>query len=274
MSKPIERVVVALDATADIRPAIDLAARLAAGVGTPLHAVFVEDEDLLSFAGLEVAKEIVAGAGAAPLTTEQLELQLRAAAIRARQELLVAAEIHALEFSFEVVRGSAQTALSATSERDLVVAGALARPVAGHLRLDLGWLAAYELAPGPILFARKSIKGAGGTVVLLRDRSMAAGRLLQAAARITEADGGTLTVICPSALAATEVFVEWVDEQTAPSATRPQIEPASGDAAELDAHIAELGCGLVAVCADTAEGDPNKLRTLSERLDCDLLVVR
>ena len=103
---------------------------------------------------------------------------------------------------------------------------------------------------------------------------MSAGRLLQAAARITESDGGTLTVICPSPLAAEEVFVEWVDEQIAPSATRPRIEPASGDAAELDARIAELGCGLVAVGADTAEGDPNKLRALTERLDCDLLIVR
>ena len=274
MSNPIERVVVVLDATAEIGTAIDIAVRLAGSAGTPLHAVFVEDEDLLSLAGLEVAKEIVAGGGAGSLAAEELELQLRAAAIRARQDLLAAAQVHALEYSFEIVRGSAETALSAATERDLVVAGALARPVAGHLRVDLGWLAAYELAPGPILFARKSVKRAGGTVVLLRERSVAAGRLLQAAARITEADGGTLTVICPSALAAAKVFVEWVDEQIAPSATRPRIEPASGDAAELDARIAELGCGLVAVGADTAEGDPNKLRTLSERLDCDLLVVR
>ena len=112
LSKPIERVVVALDATAEIRPAIDVAARLAAGAGAPLHAVFVEDEDLLSLAGLEVAREVVAGAGAGPLTAEQLELQLRAAAVRARQDLLAAAQIHALEYSFEIVRGGAQTALS------------------------------------------------------------------------------------------------------------------------------------------------------------------
>jgi nucleotide-binding universal stress UspA family protein len=274
LSKPIERVVVALDATAETRTAIDVAVRLAAGAGKPLHAVFVEDEDLLSLAGLKVAREIVAGGGTGPLTADQLELQLRAAAVRARQDILVAAQIHALEYSFEVVRGSAETALSAASERDLVVAGALARPVAGHLRVDSRWLAAYELAPGPILLARKGAKRAGGTVVLLRERTMAAGRLLQAAARIAESDGGTLTVICPSALAAAEGFAEWVDEQIAPSATRPRIEPASGEAAELDARIAQLGCGLVAVGAGTAEGDPNKLRELSERFDCDLLVVR
>ncbi len=240
----------------------------------PLHAVFVEDEDLLNLAGLDVAREVVAGAGGGPLTADQLELQLHAAVVRAREDVLAAAQIHALEYSFEMVRGDAQTALSAAaSERDLVVAGALARPVAGCLRVESRWLAALKSAPGPMLLARKDRKRAGAIVALLREQTTAASRLLQAAARIAEFTGGTLTVICPSALAAAEGFAEWANEQIAPSNTRPRIEPAPVEAAELHARIAQLGCGLVAIGSGATDGDPKQLRELGERLDCDLLIV-
>ena len=252
MSGPVERVVVVLDATAENRTAIDVAVRLAVRARAPLHAVFVEHEDLLSLAGLEVAREVVAGAGAGPLIAEQVELHLRAAAIRAEQDILAAAQIHALEYSFETVRGGAATAFSAASERDLVVAGALARPVAGHFQVESRWLSALELAPGPILLARKGGKGAGGIVVLLRERTTAAGRLLEAAARIMAPEDGAITVICPSALSAREGFAEWVDEQIEASTTRPRIEP--------------IGAGAT-------EGDPKQIREQSERLDCDVLIV-
>lgn len=274
MTGPIERVVVALDATAENGSAIDVAVRLAIGARAPLHAVFVEDEDLLSLAGLEVAREVVAGAGGGPLTSDQLELQLRAAAVRAREDVLAAARIHALEYSFEIVRGDAETALSAVSDRDLIVAGALSRPVAGHLRVELRWLVALDLAPGPIVLARKGSKKDSGIVVLLQERSAAASRLLQAAARIAASDRGTLTLMCPSALAAGDGFAEWVEDQIGASAARLRIEPAPAEPAELHARIAQLGCGLVATGCGAGEGDPKQIRELGERLDCDLLIVR
>lgn len=274
MSSPIKRVVVALDATAENGTAIDVAVRLAIGTRTPLHAFFVEDEDLLNLAGLEVAREVIAGTGGGPLTAEQLELQLRAGAERARQDILAAARIHALEHSFEIVRGGAETALSAVSERDLIVAGALARPVAGHLRVESRWLMALDLVPGPILLARKGSRRDGGIVVLLQERSAAAGRLLQAAARITLSARGTLTLICPSALAAADGFAEWAEEQIGASAARLRIEPSPRDPAELHTQIAELGCGLVAIGAGVTEGNSKQIRELGERLDCDLLIVR
>jgi len=103
-----------------------------------------------------------------------------------------------------------------------------------------------------VLLARKGGKGAGGIVVLLRERTTAAGRLLEAAARIMAPEDGAITVICPSALSAREGFAEWVDEQIEASTTRPRIEP--------------IGAGAT-------EGDPKQIRELSERLDCDVLIV-
>lgn len=275
MSETIERVLVALDATADSRSVIDTAMRLAAGVKAPLHAVFVEDGDLLSLAGLAVARQVIPGTGAGPLTTDEVELHLRAAASRAREAILVAARTLALECSFEIVRGAAEAALSSASARDLVVAGALARPVAGHFRVESRWLAALDLMPGPFLLACEGPKASSGVVALLPEQSAASGRLLQAAARIAQFSGGSLTLICPPALAKAEDFTKWVGAQIEPSTIRPRIEAASpGEPAALQARIAELGCGLLAIGAGTAESGVARLREWTGQLDCDVLIVR
>ncbi len=274
MSAVIERVLVALDATAENRIAIDTAVQLAAHAKKPLHAVFVEDVELLSLVALSVARQFVPGAGGARLTLEEVELQLRAAADRAREDLFEAARGHALECSFEVVRSASETALVIASDRDLVVAGALARPVAGRFRIDSRWLAALQLAPAPVLLARERRDPSRGVAALLRERSPGSGRLLQSAARIAEFGSRPLTVICPPALAAAGDFARWVDEQIKPSIVRPRIEAAPGERAALYARIAELDCGLLAIGTGAAEGGSERLRELTDRLSCDVLFVR
>lgn len=270
MSEPIERVLLTLDAIHETRTAIDLAVRLAKHAKLRLHVVFLENEDLLHLASLPVAREVVPGVGAGPLASEQVELLLRAAATRAQREIAAAAQKHAIENSFEVVRGSAETALAVASESDLIVAGALTRPVAGHFRIESGWPAAVELAPGPILLARDRSDKSRGVVVLLRERSAGFARLLQTAARMAELGGGALTVICPPVLAAAEDFAEWVDEQLAAASVRAQIEAAPSDPAAIQARIAELDCGLLACAAIAiARGE---LTEVTRHLTCHVLV--
>jgi hypothetical protein len=270
MSEPIERVLLALDATAETRSAMDLAVRLAARAKVRLHAVFVEDEDLLDLANLPIAREVVSGAGPGSLTSAEVELQMRAAAARAQEELVVAARLHGLECSFEIVRGAAQAALAAASERDLVVASALARPVAGHFRVESRWLTSLELAPGSILLARDSGNKNSGVVALLRERGAGSARLLQTAARVAQLGSGTLTVICPPALAGDKDFAAWVDALVAPAEVRAQIEAAPGQPAALQARIAELGCGLLAL--DATKADRGELAGVARRFACDVLV--
>ena len=103
MSEPIERVLLALDAVHETRTAIELAVRLAGHAKLRLHAVFVKDEDLLNLASLPVAREVVPGVGAGSLASEQVELYIRAAAVRAQQEIMAAAQKHAIEYSFEIM---------------------------------------------------------------------------------------------------------------------------------------------------------------------------
>ena len=75
MTGQIERVVVMLDAASENRSAIDIAVRLAVRTRTPLHGLFVEDQDLLRLAGLPFARQVTIGGGAEPLTHETAALQ-------------------------------------------------------------------------------------------------------------------------------------------------------------------------------------------------------
>src|SRR5216683_685857 len=195
MSGRIERIVVPLDAAGDSLVAIETAARLAAHAKAPLIGIFVEDEDLLHLASLPFARQFTLGADAEPLTTEHVELHLRIAAERARRALFAAARRHGVTGSFEIVRGASGSALTAASERDLVVAGALTRPIAGHFRVECRWWSSLEAVPGPFLLVRHAWSARGSVAMLLRDRSPAASRLLAAAAQIAEATDALLIVI-------------------------------------------------------------------------------
>ena len=150
------------------------------------------------------------------------------------------------------------------------MAGALARPVAGHFRTESRWLAALELASGPILLARDDRDKRRGVVVLLHERSAGQARLLQTAAQIAELGGGNLTVMCPSVLAAAGDFADWVDEQLAPAGVRAQIEVAPGEPAALQVRIAELDCGLLACAAISL--NRSGLTEVMRRFTCHVLV--
>jgi nucleotide-binding universal stress UspA family protein len=279
---PIERVVVPLDAASEHRTAIETAARLAARAMAPLHGIFVEDEDLLRLASLPFARQFTLGAAAEPLTTEHLERHLQVAAARARSELFAAAKRHGVACSFEIVRGASASAVTGASEHDLVVAGGLTRPIAGHFRVECRWWSSFDTAPGdtapgdaaPGLFmlARHAWSPSGAVVMLLRDRGAASARLLDAAAQIAEGADRMLTVICPQG------FETWVAGRLADHRVRLQVEIAPAEPAALHRRIGELDCRCLAVCLAVATGGAeesgDRLRQLVERFGCDILIVR
>jgi hypothetical protein len=272
VSPRIERIFVILDAAGETAAAIAAAVRFAARSKTPLHAVFVEEEDLLKVAELPVARHIVPGSGNTRLTSAEVELHWRAAAIRAREDLVAAAEGQALEYSFRIVRGAAETVLAGASEYDLIIIGARTRPVAGHFRVHSRWLIALETVPGPFLLAQGGLGARGGVVVLLRERSAASARLLQAAAQFAGPGGPRLTVIAPPVLATAKELRDWIRQQLPPTLLQLQIEAAPVDTAALNRRLSELDCRLLAVDAATTERD--RLVEITERFDCDILVAR
>lgn len=274
MSATIERVVVPLDAAAENRAAIETAARLAARTKATLHGIFIEDEELLNVAALPFTRQLTPGAGTQPFTVEDTELQLKAAGERARRELFAAARRYRVEASFEVVRGGSETALSSISERDLVVAGALSRPVVGHFRVECRWWSSIEIAPGPFLLTRHGPDSGGGVVVLLRDRSPASARVLAAAAQVAQADDGELTVVCPPAVADAPDFRDWLSERLAGYRVQLRVDAARDEPPEPERRITELGCRVLAIQAGSVEGGAGRLRRFVEGFGCDLLIVR
>jgi hypothetical protein len=272
MSEAIARIFVALDAAAEPRAAIDTAVRLAASAKVPLHAVFVEDEDLLSLAALPIARQIVPGLGTAQIVGEEIELQLRASAARVRDLLVIAAQARAIEFSFEIVRGDAKAVLSLASESDLVIAGARARPIAGHFRVEGRWLAAVDHAAGPVLLTHDESNTSGGVVALIHDRTPGSARLLCAAARLAEPTHTHFTVIGPQLLAATKSFHDWVAQQIEPGRVQLQIEAAPAETTGLYRRIAELGCQLLALDAAATEG--GGLAEITKRFNCNILLAQ
>ena len=274
MSAVIARVIVSLEAAADNRGAIETASRLAARAGAPLHGVFIEDEELLHVAALPFTRQLTPGIGIRPFTVEDTELQLKAAAERVRHELVAAARRHRVDASFEVVRGGSGAVLSGISESDLVVAGALGRPIAGHFRIECRWWSSIGAAPGPFLLARHGEGGAGSVIVLLDDRGPASVRLLATAARVAEAGDGALTVICPAAIANVPDFTAWLAEQLAGLQVRSRLEVAPGEPEALRRRIGELGGRLLAVEAGSLEGGAGRLREFVEHFACDVLIVR
>ncbi len=268
----IERVVVPLDSASEHRVAIDTAVRLAAQAQATLHGIFVEDEDLLNLASLPFTRQITLGAAAEALTPEHVALHLRLAANRARGELLAAAGRHGVEATFEIVRGASDAALSAASERDLLVAGGQTRPIGRHFRLACRWWSAIEVARGPVLLARHAWPAQGFVVVLLHDRGAASVRLLAAAAQIANAGEHGLTVLCPPEVAGAEGFEQWLADHLAGSVVQLRVEVDSIEPVALSQRITALECRLLAVGPGPRDGD--RLRQLAERCACDVLVVR
>jgi hypothetical protein len=116
----IRRITVVQEAVQAART-LDAVAQAAAALEAELTGLFVEDVELLHFAGLPFAREIGAFSARA-LDVRTMERRLRSQAEEARRALAAAAEGKPLRWSFRVERGSVPARVrSALAEADLVV---------------------------------------------------------------------------------------------------------------------------------------------------------
>lgn len=116
----IRRITVVQEAVQAAR-ALDAVAQAAAALEAELTGLFVEDVELLHFAGLPFAREIGAFSARA-LDVGTMERRLRSQAEEARRALAAAAEGKPLRWSFRVERGSVPARVRrALADADLVV---------------------------------------------------------------------------------------------------------------------------------------------------------
>ncbi len=121
----VTRILVAIDASPHESAALEAAARLATELRAELHGVFIEDINLLRFAGLPFAREIDSSSGMLrPLDTAAMEQALRTRAEGVRRAFAEAAQRTSLRWSFRISRGDVvQTMLTESLEADLLFVG-------------------------------------------------------------------------------------------------------------------------------------------------------
>jgi hypothetical protein len=126
----IRRVIVRLDPALRSRALLEAAFDLAGEMQAELLGLFVENQDLLHFAGLPFARELgIESATRRALDVESMERMLRGLAKEARQSLEWAAARTQVQWSFRVVRGApAAELLAAAEESDFVIANLEAPP--------------------------------------------------------------------------------------------------------------------------------------------------
>jgi len=127
-----------------------------------------------------------------------MERALKAQAAEARQALAAAARRAHVQWSFRVARGRvAHEVLAAAAAADLVTLGKLGRSRSPQARLGSTVLRVLAGAPIALLLVQQWRVRARGLrpVLVVYDGSEGAGRALEAAARLAEASGVTLTVL-------------------------------------------------------------------------------
>ena len=119
----IRRVIVALDPASSRRALLEAAVDAAEQMEAELVGLFVENQDLLHFAGLPFAREVgVTSAMRRPRDVESMERLLRALAKEAQETLANVAARAPVRWSFRVARGSPLAELLAVAEdADLVI---------------------------------------------------------------------------------------------------------------------------------------------------------
>ena len=120
----IRRIVVRLDPAPRSRSVLEAAAALAEKMEAELVGLFVENMDLVHFAGFPFAREVgFPSAMLRPLDVEAMERSLRDHAREARDRVKLAAERGLVNWSFRVERAAPSSAMPVLiAESDLVVA--------------------------------------------------------------------------------------------------------------------------------------------------------
>jgi nucleotide-binding universal stress UspA family protein len=194
----LRHILVALDASAHSLAAVEAAADLAAAMKAEMDGLFVEDINLIRLASLPCTREVRHTASVASLDLEQMERALKAQAAEARQALVAAAKRAHVQWSFRVARGRvAHEVLAAAAAADLVTLGKLGRSRSPQARLGSTVLRVLAGAPIALLLVQEWRERARGLrpVLVVYDGSEGAGHALDAAARLAEASGFSLTVL-------------------------------------------------------------------------------
>lgn len=275
--EPIRRILLALDAVGHSPRLLETAIRLAARLDAELHALFVEDRNLLRLAGLPFAREVrLTSATTRRLQNQEMELTLRAQASRTQQALAVAAERMKVRWTFRVTRGELAAEVAGESLQTDLVAFDLGVGREARLTRVSGTvetLVSGVTCPALVLLQDASLQP---PFVVVYDGTPPAARALALAARLARTDSNEVTVL----IAASEERAR--EQQRAEAVARlretgavaqPRMLSAL-DPVSLANAVRAARAGTLVLPSGSAVLGPDTVRRLLERVECATLLVR
>lgn len=273
----IRRILVALDASTHSLAALEAAADLAASLHAELIGLFVEDENLLHFAGLPFAHEVRSpSATSQPMSSEKMEQQLRLQAAQARRALEAAAVRVDVKWSFQIVRGQVTASvLAAALDADLLAMGRVSRPLSSHSRLGSTARAASAKTEHSVLFMQQG-RDLNYPVLVTYDGTPPARQALVTAVKMAQASGDDLSVLLlhetrEEAETTKEEISDWL-EQRGLSAEFHWLPQATVNTLATIVQAAE-NCVLV-LGGDNPLLKAEAIQELLDRTDCPVMLVR
>lgn len=271
----IRRILVALDASGDVRAAIEAAVRLAAGPRAELVGLFIEDLNVLHAAGLPFVAQVNRVTGAREsFDPETLERAFRQRAAEAERVLAMSARAARLHYSFTRIRGhAAKELLSASGGADIVVIGKRARASAraGRVIETITTRARVtcvieDEAPAP---ARRGI-------LVVDDGSQAARHALRLAMALARPDGAEVTVLIAAdddrmARRLGQHAIERLRAAGIPGRCR-RLTRAQPEA--IAARARESGAAALILALEVAGLTPERIDRLVRASDCPVLILR
>jgi len=253
----VRRIVVAADASAPGRVALDAAIRLAQRLQAELEGLYLEDINLKRFSELPVAREFPFGGPARDATRVADDLRNEAMSLRrAFEEATGRARIQA---TFRVAEGRIEHAILAEGgDADLLVMGFQRR--AGF--------SSPRFTPTPAAVASRPL--------VLYDGSTSADRTLELAARLADDDAGALTVVIRAetdteALKLRRRAAQLLAAQDHGARFRSVVRPSLID---LCRAVTDSGSSALVIASDDALLAAGGFRRLLDDVTCPVLVVR
>ena len=276
---PIRRILLALDTATHNIAAFEAATGLAARLDAELHALFVEDINLLRLAALPFARETrLTSATTRRLQNQDIERALRAEATRAQATLATVATRLNVRWSFQVTRGQVAARICEEAlETDLV-----ALTVTGSVPTELTHIAAtietvMRGAACPLLMLQPGV-GIRPPFVIVYDGSPASARALRLAGQLAqgEAEAARVTVLLvsiePPVLRRLRAEADALLAGTKLTAEFPAL--ARTDAAAIARAVQAASAGTLLMAADSLVFNGEARRRLLAELECAALLTR
>jgi nucleotide-binding universal stress UspA family protein len=274
---PIRRILLALDTATHNLAAFEAATALAARLDAELHALFVEDINLLRLAALPFARETrLTSATTHRLQNPDMERALRAEATRAQATLATVATRLNVRWSFQVTRGQVAAQVRAAAlETDLVAltfsGGAPARLTQVVATME----AVMQGAPCPLLMLPPGA-AIRPPFVVIYDGSPASARALRLAAQLAQAEDAAVTILLaasePPAVRRLRAEADALLADTKLTAHYPV--PPRAEATAIARAVRAAAAGTLLMAADSPVFNGNARRRLLEELECAALLTR